>query len=65
MKKVLPIIFLLLADVGLAQDPWSREGTISTDLDSHAEFAFTRIIFESGYQPLPGPGGRWMCFSTR
>ena len=50
------LVLALLAGVALAQDPWSREGTISTDLRSYAEFAFTRIIFKSGYQPLPGPG---------
>lgn len=49
-------VLLLIAGLALAQDPWSREGTISTDLNSYAEFAFTRIIFKSGYQPLPGPG---------
>ncbi|MCH8072740.1 MAG: DUF4159 domain-containing protein, partial [Proteobacteria bacterium] len=40
----------------VAQDPWSSEGELSTDLTSHAEFAFTRIIFKSGYSTLPGPG---------
>ncbi len=56
--RLLFAIFILFA-AGLqcvAQDRWSREGTISTDLNSYAEFAFTRIIFKSGYQALPGPG---------
>ena len=52
------LLILAFAAIGVtfAQDRWSREGTISTDLNSYAEFAFTRIIFKSGYQPLPGPG---------
>ena len=57
LRLVLAIVILLLASLqSAAQDRWSREGQISTDLNSYAEFAFTRIIFESGYQPLPGPG---------
>jgi len=52
------VFFLLLAIVGVvaAQSRWNREGEISTDTKSYAEFAFTRIIFESGYSTLPGPG---------
>lgn len=49
-------VLLMAAGVTGAQDRWTREGQISTDLNSYAEFAFTRIIFKSGYQPLPGPG---------
>ena len=51
-------LFILLILVGTAggQGRWSREGEITTDVNSYAEFAFTRIIFKSGYQPLPGPG---------
>ena len=56
------IILILLAALVVAgtafgqRGRWGREGEISTDLNSYAEFAFTRIIFDSGYQPLPGPG---------
>ncbi|MDH4072546.1 MAG: DUF4159 domain-containing protein [Gammaproteobacteria bacterium] len=56
MRKLLATVMLVIAGQAGAQDPWSREGEISTDLNSYAEFAFTRIIFKSGYQPLPGPG---------
>jgi hypothetical protein len=51
-------IVLLLGVAGGAwsQGRWGHEGQISTDLNSYAEFAFTRVIFTSGYQPLPGPG---------
>lgn len=57
MRKLAGCLLLTLC-VGtlLAQGRWSREGEISTDLNSYAEFAFTRIIFDYGYQPLPGPG---------
>jgi len=54
--KNLLILIILCGGLVTAQDRWSREGQISTDPDSYAEFAFTRIIFKSGYQPLPGPG---------
>jgi hypothetical protein len=47
---------LAIAGLSAAQSFWNREGELSTDLNSYAEFAFTRIIFKSGYQPLPGPG---------
>jgi hypothetical protein len=47
---------LLCAGIALAQGRWYREGELSTDPASHAEFAFTRIIFKSGYSTLPGPG---------
>ena len=57
MRKSWLILLLLLAGVtAIAQDPWSREGELSTDPNSYAEFAFTRIIFKSGYSTLPGPG---------
>ena len=56
VKRLLLTAFLLAAGVAAGQGYWSREGEISTDLNSYAEFAFTRIIFKSGYQPLPGPG---------
>lgn len=52
-------IMLLLLGVSaslFAQNRWNREGQISTDTNSYAEFAFTRIIFRSGYSSLPGPG---------
>ena len=39
-----------------AQSRWGRQGEISVDRNSYAEFAFTRIIFSYGFQPLPGPG---------
>ena len=56
-----PIVACLLIAVmcGIATAQyrgWGREGEITTDTSSYAEFAFTRIIFDSGYQPLPGPG---------
>jgi hypothetical protein len=54
--KIALLLTLFCCGLALAQDRWSREGQISTDLNSYAEFAFTRIIFKSGYQPLPGPG---------
>jgi hypothetical protein len=48
---------LLLAGVtAIAQDRWTREGELSTDPSSQAEFSFTRVIFKSGYSTLPGPG---------
>lgn len=51
------LISLLLATcAALAQRSWQREGELSTDRASYAEFAFTRIIFDSGFQALPGPG---------
>lgn len=50
------MVFLIVASMAAAQSFWSREGELSTDLNSYAEFAFTRIIFKSGRQPLPGPG---------
>lgn len=52
------LLLLLACGAGgaLAQDPWTREGQITTDGNSYSEFAFTRIIFKSGFQPLPGPG---------
>ncbi len=51
-------ITLLFAMAGTAgaQYAWQREGQLSMDPNSYAEFAFTRIIFDSGYQALPGPG---------
>jgi len=54
--KIAAVLMLVCSGFAFAQDRWSREGTISTDLNSYSEFAFTRIIFKSGYQPLPGPG---------
>lgn len=57
MRKLAGCLLLTLCvSTLLAQGRWSREGEISTDLNSYAEFAFTRIIFDYGYQPLPGPG---------
>ncbi len=56
LRKTGLVCLLLVTGFALAQDPWSREGEITTDTNSYAEFAFTRIIFKSGYQPLPGPG---------
>ena len=57
MRKTWLLLLLLLAGLtAVAQDRWSSEGELSTDLTSHAEFAFTRIIFKSGYSTLPGPG---------
>lgn len=50
------LALIVLTQSALGQGRWGREGEISTDLNSYAEFAFTRIIFNSGYQPLPGPG---------
>ena len=57
MFRIIAIAFLVLvADIATAQFRWSQEGELSTDLNSYGEFSFTRIIFKSGYQPLPGPG---------
>ncbi len=49
-------IALLCAGAASAQYTWQREGQLSTDPASYAEFAFTRVIFKSGFQALPGPG---------
>jgi hypothetical protein len=49
-------LLLLCASVVAAQFRMGREGELSTDTNSYAEFAFTRVIFKSGYQALPGPG---------
>jgi hypothetical protein len=54
--KIAFVLLLFCTSVALAQGRWSREGELSTDLNSYAEFAFTRIIFKSGYSTLPGPG---------
>lgn len=56
MRLIAVVLLLLAAGLSLAQRGWQREGQISTDPASHAEFAFTRIIFNSGFQALPGPG---------
>ena len=56
MRTVVATALLLLAVVAAAQYGWQREGQLSIDPSSYAEFAFTRIIFDSGYQALPGPG---------
>ena len=57
LENAWPVLLLLFAAVtALGQSRWNREGELSTDPESHAEFAFTRIIFKSGYSPLPGPG---------
>jgi hypothetical protein len=55
-RTVVLIVSLVLVGVAFGQRRWSREGEITTDTNSYAEFAFTRIIFKSGYQSLPGPG---------
>ena len=49
-------LLLLCAGIASAQYSWQREGQLSTDPASYAEFAFTRVIFKSGFQALPGPG---------
>jgi len=57
MRRAWPACLLLLAALtALGQSRWNREGELSTDRNSYAEFAFTRIIFKSGYSTLPGPG---------
>ena len=56
MRTIATIALLLLAAMAAAQYGWQREGQLSTDPASYAEFAFTRVIFDSGYQALPGPG---------
>ena len=57
MKQAWPVLLLLLACTAAdAQYGRNREGELSTDRNSYAEFAFTRIIFKSGYSTLPGPG---------
>ena len=64
--RLAALLILAFAAIGVtfSQDRWSREGTISTDLNSYAEFAFTRIIFKSGYQPLPGPGNTCLLYTS-
>lgn len=56
MRVIAFIVLFLAAFAALAQRSWQREGELSTDRASYAEFAFTRIIFDSGFQALPGPG---------
>ena len=36
LKKTGLVVLLSIAGLALAQDPWSREGTISTDMSSYA-----------------------------
>jgi hypothetical protein len=55
-NKIAFVLLLICAGVVAAQSRWRSEGDLSTDPNSHAEFAFTRIIFKSGYSHLPGPG---------
>ncbi len=55
-NKVAFVLLLICAGVVAAQSRWQSEGDLSTDPGSHAEFAFTRIIFRSGFSHLPGPG---------
>lgn len=55
-RRLALIGLLLLAGIAAAQYRMSREGELSTDTNSYGEFAFTRVIFKSGYQALPGPG---------
>jgi hypothetical protein len=53
----LTLILAIAAGTAAAQQfIWHREGELSTDPASYAEFAFTRVIFDSGFQALPGPG---------
>ena len=41
------ILFVaLIAGTAAAQYIWHREGELSTDPASYAEFAFTRVIFD-------------------
>lgn len=56
LKKAVSYGLLLLAGMAAAQwrDDAGRQTTTETELFS--EFTFTRVIFKSGYQPLPGPG---------
>ena len=56
MRVILLGILIFCAGIAAAQMRWSREGEISADPNSYAEFAFARVIFASGLQPLPGPG---------
>lgn len=57
LRHTIGILFMIcIAGSALAQGRWRQEGEISTDPASYAEFAFTRVIFKSGFQPLPGPG---------
>ena len=56
MRTLSLILLLSIAGIALAQRTWQREGELSTDPASYAEFAFTRVIFDSGFQALPGPG---------
>lgn len=56
MRAVLIGVLIFCTAIAAAQMRWGRQGEISLDPNSYAEFAFTRIIFSHGYQPLPGPG---------
>ena len=56
MRLGFTLLLSLFTGIALAQWGWQREGQLSTDPASYAEFAFTRIIFDSGHQALPGPG---------
>ncbi len=56
VKRLLLIGLCLATGAAIAQGYWGeRKGEITTDTNSYAEFAFSRIIFESGFQALPGP----------
>ena len=56
MRSLILTVLLIVTGAAGAQYAWQREGELSTDLASYAEFVFTRVIFDSGYQALPGPG---------
>lgn len=58
LVRWLSLVLLVAAGgAALAQyTGWQPEGELSDDPASYAEFAFTRIIFDSGRQALPGPG---------
>lgn len=56
MRLSLVVVLLFATGLALAQMAWQREGELSSDPASYAEFSFTRIIFDSGFQALPGPG---------
>jgi hypothetical protein len=50
------LLLLLAAGIAAAQSRHGPARQTTTDPNAYAEFAFTRLIFESGLQHLPGPG---------
>lgn len=53
---LLPGALLLAAGLAVGQGRPAPDRQTTTDPNAYAEFAFTRVIFRSGRQYLPGPG---------